>query len=219
MLLDCFVACDPAPQPRPRLRLFRRKDTGKLGAVPFTDPGSPVHPFRAAVRMQAAFARPRGWPLDAGYRLLLVVYRRPPKGLPKRDRRPGVLNSTKPDADNYLKAVKDALKGLAWADDGQVTDARVLKVYAGPGEPVGVRLLLRACRPHAAVDVGGVVGEWKAQTLAEGLGYEKSVGAPGGRVAVRAAEHRPGPGAANAPDAGSGLPPEAGSRAGPETGL
>lgn len=35
----------------------------------------------------------------------------------------------KPDGDNLMKAVKDALNRIAWADDGQVYDARVRKVW------------------------------------------------------------------------------------------
>lgn len=35
----------------------------------------------------------------------------------------------KPDGDNLLKAVKDALNRIAWRDDGQVYDARVRKVW------------------------------------------------------------------------------------------
>lgn len=35
----------------------------------------------------------------------------------------------KPDGDNLLKAVKDALNRIAWGDDGQVYDARVRKVW------------------------------------------------------------------------------------------
>lgn len=37
---------------------------------------------------------------------------------------------TKPDADNYLKGVKDALKGIIWKDDSQVVDAFVRKRYS-----------------------------------------------------------------------------------------
>lgn len=38
-------------------------------------------------------------------------------------------HTQKPDGDNLLKAVKDALNRIAWADDGQVFDARVRKVW------------------------------------------------------------------------------------------
>ena len=38
-------------------------------------------------------------------------------------------HTQKPDGDNLLKAVKDALNRIAWADDGQVFDARIRKVW------------------------------------------------------------------------------------------
>lgn len=41
-----------------------------------------------------------------------------------------ILPTKKPDWDNIGKIVCDALNGLAWADDSQVTDGRVIKRYA-----------------------------------------------------------------------------------------
>lgn len=38
-------------------------------------------------------------------------------------------HTQKPDGDNLLKAVKDAMNRIAWGDDGQVCDARVRKVW------------------------------------------------------------------------------------------
>lgn len=38
---------------------------------------------------------------------------------------------SRPDADNCLKIVCDALNGVAWNDDSQVVDARVRKRYGG----------------------------------------------------------------------------------------
>ena len=38
--------------------------------------------------------------------------------------------TTKPDADNYAKGVLDALKGVAWEDDGQVVDLIARKYYS-----------------------------------------------------------------------------------------
>lgn len=38
-------------------------------------------------------------------------------------------HTQKPDGDNLLKTVKDALNRIAWADDGQVFDARVRKYW------------------------------------------------------------------------------------------
>lgn len=42
----------------------------------------------------------------------------------------------KPDGDNILKAVKDALNRIAWADDGQVYDARVRKFWGETDQTV-----------------------------------------------------------------------------------
>ena len=42
----------------------------------------------------------------------------------------GVPHTGRPDADNCLKAVEDALNGLAFGDDSQITDASVQKRYA-----------------------------------------------------------------------------------------
>jgi len=57
-----------------------------------------------------------------------------------------LLPAVRPDLDNYVKAIKDALgawdhkPAIAWFDDGQVVayDPPLWKVYALPGEPIGV---------------------------------------------------------------------------------
>lgn len=46
-------------------------------------------------------------------------------------------HTTKPDADNLAKAIKDSLNGLAWRDDSQVCQLYVEKSYAaGNAEPM-----------------------------------------------------------------------------------
>lgn len=45
--------------------------------------------------------------------------------------------SVKPDADKLLRAIFDALTGLAYADDSQVVDVALMKAY-GPSEQVTV---------------------------------------------------------------------------------
>lgn len=39
-------------------------------------------------------------------------------------------HTSRPDADNILKLVADALNGIAWLDDCQVSSAQIVKVYA-----------------------------------------------------------------------------------------
>jgi Holliday junction resolvase RusA-like endonuclease len=71
-----------------------------------------------AVRIEAIFPVPNGWPK---YRRAAAI---------AGDVRPVV----KPDGDNIAKLVLDALNEIAWADDKQVTDLRVVKRYgAFPG--------------------------------------------------------------------------------------
>lgn len=64
----------------------------------------------------------------------LTFYLPRPKSLPKK-----VIHHTKkPDLDNLIKAVKDALKGITWKDDSQVVKIIALKLYAV--EKTGVRI-------------------------------------------------------------------------------
>lgn len=44
------------------------------------------------------------------------------------------LPMKKPDCDNIVKIILDALNGVAYADDKQVVDVRCRKRYAKPGE-------------------------------------------------------------------------------------
>ena len=41
-----------------------------------------------------------------------------------------IMPIVKPDTDNILKIIKDALTGLMWIDDAQVVSDKVAKVYA-----------------------------------------------------------------------------------------
>lgn len=80
---------------------------GHLAAQLFSTPAAgPV-----AVEVVATFAIPKSWSK---------------KKAEQHIHRP---HCQKPDGDNLLKAVKDALNRIAWGDDGQVYDARVRKVW------------------------------------------------------------------------------------------
>lgn len=57
----------------------------------------------------------------------------------KKERMEGQPKITTPDTDNYLKAFTDALKGIAWRDDGQVYEVRAKKVYSAvPGIEISI---------------------------------------------------------------------------------
>lgn len=51
-------------------------------------------------------------------------------------------HTSRPDADNLLKAIGDGLNGVVYIDDSQITEVRLSKRYAeGPGVSVVVREL------------------------------------------------------------------------------
>lgn len=72
--------------------------------------------------------------LEGPVGMVLHVYRSIPKSFSKKKTvaaEAGEIRPTsKPDADNYLKGVKDALKGVIWRDDSQVVEVLVTKRYS-----------------------------------------------------------------------------------------
>ena len=50
--------------------------------------------------------------------------------------------TVKPDTTKFVRAVEDALTGVAWNDDAQVVRQIAQKRYAGPGEQAGVTILV-----------------------------------------------------------------------------
>lgn len=51
-----------------------------------------------------------------------------------------ILPNKKPDGDNILKIICDALNGVAWVDDKQVVNMRVIKKYSADGGRVDVEI-------------------------------------------------------------------------------
>jgi len=82
----------------------------------------------------------------------LAVIARWPSRKPdlKKGTRPGEWKSTRPDLDNVLKAVLDALNGVAYLDDGQVVTVLVQKQRAAQG-----------CIAETEIVVGPAEGEPK----------------------------------------------------------
>lgn len=73
-------------------------------------------------------------PLEGALMINVVFYRNIQKSLSKaeHERRVSgkVLPTVKPDIDNYTKAFLDALNGVVWRDDAQITDKMTRKRYS-----------------------------------------------------------------------------------------
>jgi Holliday junction resolvase RusA-like endonuclease len=109
----------------------------------------PVHGYKAAIR--AAFVAVAGkWKTIAGPVQLSVYCRfEMPKSWSKKKRSEsqGILHGAKPDADNVLKAVEDALTDCGvWNDDAQVALAFISKRWS---ETPQTEIWIRECDPDA----------------------------------------------------------------------
>ena len=65
---------------------------------------------------------------------IIYAFRRP-KSLSKKERNEidggkTVPKTTKPDIDNLVKAILDALNGIVWKDDAQVTQINIQKIWS-----------------------------------------------------------------------------------------
>ena len=83
--------------------------------------------FKSTIARLAAAGglRPRTGPVS-----LRVIFYLPRPKRPKAER-----PMTRPDVDNYVKAVLDGLNGVAWHDDSQVVTLHAEKHYTLTGKP------------------------------------------------------------------------------------
>ncbi|MEM1355963.1 MAG: RusA family crossover junction endodeoxyribonuclease [Planctomycetota bacterium] len=102
--------------------------------------------WKSAVECFTLRYRPAA-PLNCPVRVDLDVYcPRPQKLMRRKDPDGPVLNSTKPDRDNYAKLIVDAMTNAGWFyDDGRVCDGPIRKLYHGktgkPGASITVYVL------------------------------------------------------------------------------
>lgn len=120
------IPIPPKPQSRPR----------------FSSRGGFVKAYEEK-EMTAYKLRVSGWfrktgskPIEnAPVSITLRFYVAPPKYLAKKKRQQALENETiwvdkKPDLDNYVKAILDAINGIAYKDDGQIASLNAVKVYS-----------------------------------------------------------------------------------------
>jgi Holliday junction resolvase RusA-like endonuclease len=137
-MLEFTVPAIPVAQPRPKAttvngsaRLYEAKKS------------HPVHAFKASVRMAFAEANagrpPEAGPLGVTLRCVLP---RPKSMIWKKRDMPRVWAPKKPDVDNLMKSVLDALAGLAFGDDAQICLCIVEKLICSGSEQPHVRVTL-----------------------------------------------------------------------------
>jgi len=160
------VPAIPVAQPRQRHRAFVAG--GHVRTQNFTPARHPVQAFKATVRLAASQAH-IGAPLEGPLALVATfVFPRPGRLCWKKRPMPRCWHHSKPDTENVLKALQDALTGLLWKDDAQIAEVRCSKVYAAgdeqPAVSVRVEQLPELDKPVRADEVrvedaaGGTAG-------------------------------------------------------------
>lgn len=115
-----FVKGVPEAQARPRMgrgTVYSPKTAWWWAVCSQAQLKHPPKPMLGPLRLRAVFRFPR------------------PKSVPAKV----FWKATRPDADNLIKAVMDAVmaSGRWFADDGQIVDVDAMKVYAAAGQEAG----------------------------------------------------------------------------------
>jgi Holliday junction resolvase RusA-like endonuclease len=144
--ISFVVPAIPVAQPRQRHRIVTAR-AGRTFVSNYTPTKHPVNHFKAAVQLaaQAVYAGPV---LDCPLCMdVLFVFPRP-ASLPKKRGTGRLPHTAKPDRDNCMKAVQDALEGILFRNDSQISSGQVMKRVAASGE-----------QPHVAVVITEDAGE------------------------------------------------------------
>lgn len=119
------VLGEPVAQGRPRASTIN-------GRVRMYDPKKSSD-FKKYVKLAASQHAPRKL-LEGPLAMKVKVYKPSLKSFSNKKKvaaEDGSLRPiTKPDVDNYVKGIKDALKGVMWIDDSQVVDLHISKWYS-----------------------------------------------------------------------------------------
>lgn len=126
-MVKLFVPGVPVPQPRPKVSTINGM------ARAYVPASHPVHAYRAAVAAAAkeAFTKPHpaGVPLSIS---AVFSFSRPSSHFLKGGnlRKGAPLYPGRCDNDNLLKAVQDAMEGIAYHNDSQIVhQGDILRVY------------------------------------------------------------------------------------------
>ena len=110
------VPIKPMGAPRPRVTRY-----GTHNPKAYTE-------YKEAIRL-AWVAKHKGYPVDGPVAMFVTFFFSVPKSWTKRRKAAAGWHTSRPDADNLLKSVKDALNGVAYKDDAQVCMVSMSKTY------------------------------------------------------------------------------------------
>jgi Holliday junction resolvase RusA-like endonuclease len=134
-LIEFVVPGKPVPKKRPRFT--------KVGAFVRTYTPEETVNFEGLVALAAMKARGDIAPTEAAVALEVEIELIPPKSWSLKKKRMALVGElwpvSKPDADNVVKSIQDALNGVVWVDDSQVVRLTASKRY-GSADQTRVRI-------------------------------------------------------------------------------
>lgn len=156
-MIEFTVPGQPVAKGRPK---FSRQD----GFVRAYTPEKTAN-YETLVKLAAGEAMAGTAPMQGALSLMLRLYVAIPKSTTKRDRAAieagRFLPTKKPDLDNMLKAITDAMNGIVYLDDAQIVTVTVTKLYADtPRAEVSVLHAVESALAEAmqgAVDVAAEI--------------------------------------------------------------
>ena len=92
--------------------------------------------FESSIKLLTAHLEPMSGPLKLDVTFVFARPKAMPKKLSKRQPR-----DKRPDTDNLIKALGDALNGHLYHDDSQLVEITARKLYAGLGEQPCIELI------------------------------------------------------------------------------
>ena len=126
---EAYFVIEGRVQPKQRPRVFRNRYTGKTQTI------TPEKTVEYENKVRSAYIAEHGDRKFTGaLQMTLNVYVKIPKGTSKKNREKMLIGEILPvtrtgDIDNLVKAVADALNGVAYDDDSQIVEATVRKFY------------------------------------------------------------------------------------------
>lgn len=123
MVIAAFVPVKAIPQPRPRAR--RMGDIVQI----YTPQSKEIKTYKDLIAKAVREKLPVNWTLDGFTTTVGIDFILPSSTNPSQFGDQSVPHPSKPDLDNLAKGVLDALTGVVWTDDGQVSSLTVRKWY------------------------------------------------------------------------------------------
>ena len=116
-MTNVFIEVRPMPAPRPRVTR-----NGTYNKKEYTQ-------YKELIRL-AYVSVNKGHPIESPMFMKIEFFFKIPNSWSKRKKEAAKWHTSRPDTDNLVKSIKDALNGVAYKDDSQVCYLQARKQYA-----------------------------------------------------------------------------------------